>query len=216
MKLSELLLGQGVIVQLQWGEKTIEFYSNVVDKSGNEVFIEPYYHNGNSLDINVTQGKDVTCNIFTDNPNNRQRISWKNIELTTVKRHNVTYYCMKTSVFNNVAQNVDRRVHDRIVVQIKAKVYDGKAEEPLDVIIHDISDVGISFYASASFAPKSQLLRIEFADKVSDRDFEVKVECSIARTARRAGNTLIGCKINGENREYLLYGFMKRMNEKRK
>lgn len=217
MKLSELLIKQRLIIQLLWGEQKIEFSSEVIETDGAVVYVSPYLHNGSELEINVKQGKDVVCNIYTDNPNNKQRISWKNVELTTVIRNAQKVYCLKTSAFNQVASRDDRRLHERIIIQVKAHVFDGNTEEGTEIIVHDISDIGISFYAPANFAPKSQQLVIKFTDTIDEKEFNVKVDCIVSRMNNKAGNLFAGCKIVGEpNRDYQLYGFMKRLKEKNK
>jgi len=81
MKLTDLLEKQRLTVQLLWGEQKIEFFSNVIEKEESEVYISPYLHNGSELELNVTPDKGVICNVFTNDPSTRHRISWKNIEL---------------------------------------------------------------------------------------------------------------------------------------
>lgn len=216
MKLIELLENQRLTVQLLWGEQKIEFFSNVIEKDESAVYVSPYLHDGSELELNVVQGKGVICNIFTIDPSTKHRISWKNIELTTVKRDDKTVYCLKTNGFNHIAKHADRRQHDRLVVQANAKVYDGQSSEGVDIIVHDISDIGISFYAPKTFVPKAHLLNIYFSEIIDGKKFNVSVECAIARTTSRAGNQFVGCRITKENKDYQLYGFMKRMNAKNK
>lgn len=216
MKLIELLENQRLTIQLLWGEQKIEFFSDVVGKTDSVVYVSPYSHNGSILELNVTQDKGVICNIFTNNLSTKQRISWKNLELTTVVHNNKTVYCLKANGYNHIAKHDDRRKHDRMIVQINAQVYDGKSEDSVDIIIHDISDIGISFYAPKSYVPKDNQLNIVFSDTVGKKKFDMKVECAIARMTTKAGNRFVGCRIVKENKDYQLYGFMKQLNDKNK
>lgn len=216
MKLLELLENQRLTIQLLWGEQKIEFFSNVIEKDDTTVYVTPYFHNGSELELNVTQGKGVICNLFTNNPSNKRRISWKNIELTTVVRDEKIMYCLKTGGFNGSAEYDDRRIHDRIVVQLKAKVFDGQSEDGTEILVHDISDIGISFYAQKNYSPGNNLLTIVFADTIGEKEFDISVDCTIARMTSRAGNRFVGCKIAKENKDYKLYVFMKRLNDKNK
>lgn len=216
MKLIELLENQRLTIQLLWGEQKIEFFSHVIGRDESAVYVSPYLHNGSELELNVVQGKDVICNIFTNDPSTKHRISWKNIELTTVTRDDKIMYCLKANVYNHVAKHDDRRLHNRLIVQTKAKVFDGQSSEGVDIIVHDISDIGISFYAPKTFVPKTNQLNIVFSDTINEKEFNVNVECMIARTTNRAGNAFYGCRILKENREYQLYGFWKRLNAKNK
>lgn len=214
MKLTELLINQNIIVQLIWGEKKIEFYSDVIECNETAVYVTPYIHNGSVLDLNVIPGKGVVCNLFTDEPNTKQRISWKNVELTTVTRNNEKQYCLKSYGFNKVASLDDRRHHERIHLDITGTVFDEAAEGGVDVVIHDISDIGISFYSSSDYVPKSQPILVTFTDAIDEKSFDIKVECTITRTMQTANGPLMGCRVIGDNRDYHIYGLLKRLKEK--
>ncbi|MDO4188530.1 MAG: PilZ domain-containing protein [Lachnospiraceae bacterium] len=216
MKLSELLINQRLVVQLIWGEKKIEFFTDVIGVDGGAVFVRPYNHNGSPLEINVAPGRGVTCNIFTDHPTTRQRISWRNVELTTVDRAAEKVYCVRTYGFNNVAGHDDRRLHERVVISVSAQVFDEQSVGGVGITVHDISDIGISFYAPSTFIPRSQQLVITFADRIDDKEFNVKVDCVVLRTIVNETNIFVGCRIIGENKDYQLYGFMKRLIDKKK
>lgn len=216
MKLVELLNNQRLTIQLLWGEQKIEFFSNVIGREESTVFVTPYVHNGSELQLNVVQEKDVICNVFTNNPSTKQRIAWKNVELTTVTRDDKMMYCLKTNGYNHIATHDDRRKHDRLIVQINAQVFDAQSAEGIDIIIHDISDIGISFYAPKTYSPKENQLTIAFSDIIGTKTFDIRVDCVIARTANKAGNQLVGCRIAKENKNYQLYGFMKHLGDKNK
>lgn len=215
MKLTELFINQKVTIQILWGEQVIEFFSNVIENDGTNVYVTPYQHNDSPLEINITADKNISCNIYTNHPANKQRISWKNVELTTVLRNDKTVYCIRTNGFNSIAKHDDRRGDNRIIVQVKAKAFEGNQGDGTDIVIHDISDVGISFYAPKSFEPKAAQIVVTFTDTIDEKVFIVKVTCTIARMTQKAGNNFIGCKIVGENKDYKLYGFMKRLKSKK-
>lgn len=217
MKLTELLVKQKIAVQLVWGEQIIEFQSEVVENDGASVYVSPYLHNGGPLTINIIPEKGVICNVYTTDPTSKQRLSWKNIELTTTTRNDEMVYCMKTGGHNASAKQDERRAHERITIQLKGRAYVGPTdEEGVEVLIHDISDVGVSFYAPASFAPKIPQMFVEFSDVIDDKEFNVRVEGTITRTGSKAGNTFVACKIAGPNKEYHLYGFLRRLKERSK
>lgn len=216
MKLSELLINQKVIVQLLWGEQKIEFMADVLDNDGTYAYLSSYLHNGTVLELNVSPGRGVVCNVFADNTVTGQRVSWKNVELTTIKRNSSLIYAIRTFGFNYVANEDERRFNKRIEVGVKGQLFDGKSDISTSITVHDISDVGISFTATGNYMPESSQITIMFTDKVDERFYDVKVDCTVLRTENRDGNTFIGCKIIGENKDYQLYGFMKRLSEKAK
>lgn len=214
MKLTELLIKQKVAIQLQWGEQKIEFTSEVIAKDDDAVYVTPYLHNGSELELNVTPYKGVICSLFADSTSGKQRVSWKNVEMKTVNRNNRILYCIKTYGFNAMARPDDRRLHERVIVNVNGQVFDELKDIGVGIIVRDISDIGISFYAPESYVPQSQQLVVTFSDSIGDKMFDVKVDCSITRMHNEEGHIVVGCKIVGENKDYKLYGFLKRLKSK--
>lgn len=213
MKFTELLRDQLIIVQLCWGERKIEFTSAVLGREDDAIFVTPYMHGGSELQLNVTKDKDVICNVFTDQPVTKQRISWRNVELTTVNRKGRVVYSLRTYGFNNVAAPDDRRRNNRMVVQVDGQVFDGQTDNGVDVTIRDISDVGISFYAK-NFTPQSSQIVVTFSDDIDDKKFNARVECVISRLTVENGQQIAGCRIVGGNRDYQLYCFIRHLLDK--
>ena len=216
MKLIELVEDQKLSIQLSWGEQKIEFVSKVIEKDASSVYVSPYIHNGSVLKLNVVQGKGVICNLFTNDPITKQRISWNNIELTTVVRGDESVYCLKTNGYNHTAKHADRRKHDRLLVQTTGKLLDNHVKDGVTIVVHDISDIGISFYAPKTFTSKSHKLNLIFSETINEKTFNVCVECSIARIINNAENRFYGCRITKENKDYQLYCFIKRLSDKNK
>lgn len=214
MELKEINKDQELIAQLVWGDKKIEFHTKLIDYSEEGIYIEPYRHNHHPLDLHITIGCGVFCHLFTDDPNTRNRISWRSVELHTVdylgrKVHHVT-----TSSFNKLSQNDERRTHERIKIHQMGKVIDSEGNE-FSVRIHDVSDNGISFYAPVGFEPKSPHLVVQFSDSIRGEVFELKVNGKIVHSSTKTGAPFFGCEVAEANREYLLYGCLRRvMNNK--
>ena len=216
MKLVDLLINQNIIVQLTWGEQKIEFSSEVIEKANDAVFVTSYLHNGSELQLNITGDTGVVCNVFADDTTTGQRISWRNIELTTVEKNNRTMYCLKTYGFNHVANLDERRNNERTLIQLEGKVTDVNNEETQTIIVRDISGVGVAFYAPESYSPKSQQVTVMFSDIIDTKKFDVSVECSILRMNNENGHMIVGCRLVGENRDYQLYRFIKHIKSKSK
>lgn len=214
MKLTELLTNQKIRVQLIWGEQKIEFSSDVIDKDDGAVYVTPYLHGNSVLELNIKRDKGVICNLFADHPVTKRRISWKNVELTTVNMDNRTLYCLKTYGFNIIAIPDDRRLHERIPMQVDAIIQDGKNGDEEGVTIRDISDIGLSFYARKGYEPKAQQIIVYFSDMIDHRVYDIQVECAISRISTEENNNIIGCRIIGENKNYQIYGLMKRLKAK--
>ncbi len=216
MKLTELHRDQKIIVQLMWGEQKIEFPSEVIEREDDVVYVTPYIHNGSVLKLHVNGDKGIVCNLFTDDSSTGQRVSWRGVELTTAERNGRTVYGLKTFGFNNLSNLDDRRMHTRVPMQLMAQLYDGIQTEGIRIIIRDISDTGISFYAPESFEQKTAQVIVAFEDKIDEREFNIKVECAISRIERENGHILAGCRLVGENKNYQIYGLIKRLKSKGK
>lgn len=217
MKLSELLVGQRVVIQLLWGEKKIEFTSEVLGNDQTGAYVSAYLHGGSVLELDVNPSKGVICNIYADNTVTKQRVSWKGVSLSTVEGSaDGRQYLITTNSFNYIANEDDRRSHGRLVIHKNAVVSEVNGGNSWDVIVHDISDIGISFYAPSTFVPQSYQFVAVFSDEIDNKEFNIRIECTITRTERRVGNTFVGCKILSANKDYLLYGFLMRLREKNK
>lgn len=214
MKLIDLGVKQKIIIQLVLGEQIIEFHAEVVETDSDFVYITPYMHNGSALKLNITEGADVICNVFADNLNTGQRISWRNIELTTVDKDGKTLYCIKTYGFNTLANPDDRRNNERTIIYVDGIVTDVNTGDSENVTVRDISGVGVAFLALKSYSPKSQQVLVSFTDVIDERTFDVKVECVILRMNEQDGRIIVGCRLVGENKDYQLYRFIKALKSK--
>lgn len=216
MKISDLVIGQRVVIQILWGEQKIEFFSDVLDVASAGAFVSPYMHNDSPLELNIDNESKVCCTIYANTRDNNQRRSWKNVELQTIERDGEKVYFIKTSGYNHVSKHDDRRQHERINIHKSGKVYDPDTNKYTEIRINDISDIGISFYVAPSFQPESQQLVITFNDSINDKNFDMKVNCTTVRNQKDKGMVLWGCRITGENKDFLLYGFLTRLAKKNK
>ena len=214
MKLVELLKNQKIIIQLAWDEGKIEFYSQVIDKDEASIYVTPYIHSGRELELNIVSDSSVVCNIFTDDPTTEQRISWRGLSLTTVSRDDKTVYCIETHNFNAASNLDDRRLHERVEVQVAGRILDSK-DGDVSITIHDISDNGIAFYVPNNFEVKSHQLSISFTDTIDERVFDIQVVCEISRVNNEGERTLVGCRVLEENNNYRVYELLKRLRKKK-
>lgn len=216
MKLTELYVGQRTVVQLVWGEKKIEFFSNVLNTTDKGVYVTAYMHQGAPLELNVDSDSKVECTLFAHSSEHNHRRSWKNVELSTVSYNGTKAYYITTSAFNHYSKHDDRRKHDRVIIHKNGQVYDAVSKQDIAIMVHDISDIGISFYAPPSFNPSANQITVTFEDVVNNRLLKVKVECIPVRTHKVNGQAFWGCRIANENKDFLLYGFLVRLVNKRK
>lgn len=212
MKLVELLHNQEIIIQLVWDKHKIEFISKVIEKDETSIYVTPYIHNGHELELNVASDNNVVCNIFADDPANKQRISWKGLSLTTVNRADKTVYCLNAHGYNAVSTIDERRLHERIKSYVEGHLFDGE-DGDISITLHDISDNGIAFYVPGYFEPKSQQFNVSFTDSIDDRIFNISIVCAIARISNEENRTLVGCRVLDDN-NYRVYELLKRLRMK--
>lgn len=215
MKLQELPKEHSLIIQIEWGTRTIEFNTEVIDKDVDGIFVKPYIHQDGPLNLNIDISSGVIVNVYTDNPLTSERLGWKNVSIKTITRGNGICYHLSTNVFNSIASHEERRESERLLVRKTGRVYDALTDTYTDVMVHDVSDIGISFYAPASFDCRSPQPSLTFSDTIDGREYINTVTFSISRTKKNVGTVLYGCRILGDNRNFLIYGFMKKLVTKK-
>lgn len=214
MKIQELYHAENVIIQIVWGEKMIEFYTKILERNEEGVYATPYIFGNKPLEINIEASSPVVCNIFGDSPANGKRLAWRNIDLKTVMKDGEPLYFLSTQAFNVLASEEERRSDDRVLIQKTGLVLDGKIEKTTQVLIHDVSNSGISFLAPDTYEPFSSHVELQFMDSVGGYDFNLKVPCTIVRTKTTNGMTLYGCRVKEDNKNYILYGCLCRLQKK--
>lgn len=209
--LQEITSEQQLMIQIVWGDKTIEFPTKLVSHGGLSINVEPYLRQGRPLELNVGIESGIICNMFADDIKTGQRISWRNIDLKSTTYNNALVYAISTNKFNRISKVDERRIHDRIKFNKEGTVRDKCWTEKYKIIINDISDNGISFYVPNNFERKSNQFVVEFSDQVNGELFQLRVECRYVHTKQKDNLTVYGCEIVNNNREYLLYGCLKRL-----
>lgn len=211
MELHELIGAKNIIMQIVWGDKKIEFHTIAHDGNKDGIYVSPYIHNGVPIEINIQTQSGVQCNIFSDDPKTHQRISWKNLMVNTQVRNDSIMYLITSSNFNRLSSIDERRAHERIVIHKQGSIWDELDKRFVQIMVHDISDDGISFYSPSSFIPIGGSQRIVFSDYVRDQLFQMEVECKVVRVVEKMGTIFYGCQLVGQNKDYLMYGCLKKL-----
>lgn len=214
MKLQDIPNGHALILQIEWGTQKIEISSSLMEKGTESIFVSPYIHDGVPLRLSINASSGVKCDLYTTDLDSHERITWKNVSVETISKNDEVFYSISTNAFNRVSSSAERRQSERMLVRRPGKVYDVISDTYTDVMIHDISDSGLSFYAPTSFDCKSSQPIVNFSDIVDDREYVNVVSVSIMRTQKKPGTVLYGCRVVGDTKNYLIYGFMKKLISK--
>lgn len=214
MKITDLKANQKLTIQITLGELGLEFATFVMQSDTSKVYVKPYYHNGSAIEFNIDRTGEGVCTVYAIDPDTDVRVSWNRVEIETVHIDGEVMYQLKTGTYNLLAKSNDRRKHRRIVVQTKGRVVDAEGRQT-DVLVHDISDNGVSFYAPASFSTGSNQVTLDFVGKVEGKSFEITLDLMFERIVTKMGNSLYGCSIASDTGDdYLLYEFLLRSRKK--
>lgn len=215
MLLQDIAKNGQLLIQIVWGEKIIEFLSKQIDSDSKGIYVAPYLHNGKPLSLNIDPSGGMPCHLFGEDLDTGKRVSWRNVRLETTTRKGNLVYKISTMAFNKMAKEAERREHERCLVRQMGEVRD-MAGDMAQVMINDLSDTGISFFAPFIFVPNSKLFTVEFSDTVDGDLFRVAAQCRTVYSTDRSNNVLYGCEIVSANSDYYLYGCMKRLQKMRK
>lgn len=214
MKITDLKVNQKLTIQITLGELGLEFATFVMRTEAAKVYVKPYYHNGSVVEFNIDRSHEGICTVYAIDPDTNMRVSWTKVEISTATIDGEVMYLLKTGTYNLLAKSNDRRKHNRIVVQTKGRVVDAEGRQT-EVLVHDISDNGVSFYAPASFSTGSNQVTLDFVGKVEDKSFEITLDLMFERIVTKMGNSLYGCSIASDTGDdYLLYEFLLRSRKK--
>ena len=82
----------------------------------------------------------------------------------------------------------------------------------VEVIVHDISDTGISFYTDEPVSFSSDIISVKFADNINGERFSISTTAKIVRNYIEQGKRFYGCLIVDPPMDYQLYVFMHKVN----
>lgn len=209
MRLVDIFEHTDVVVQMAWEKNKLEFPSKVVMRDENGIYITPYFRENRPVPLHITMRDEVVCSVFADDPITGSRIAWKNLDLETRDVGHRKLYYVNTSGFNSDSFEAERRVHERTLEEKRGFLTIDNKQLP--VVVHDISDNGLSFYISQeTTVPLAGHFFIHFNDSVRQEYFELKIKCKVVRSREQDGNLIYGCKVLEPSRDYLLYVYLHR------
>lgn len=210
MRLHELENNVELTVQMLWEKNSLEFQSALVKKDELGIYIKPYLREDRAIRFNILLTDKMQCNLYAPSRAGG-RVMWHDVELKSVDEPEGVLYRISTQDFNQYSRPGDRRFHERRSSAVTAKVWD-MTLVTTEVVLHDISDTGLSFYVDSPIQFGSDIINIAFADTVCGEDFRIKTTAKIVRNYSERGKTFYGCLMIDAPRDYQLYVFMYRMS----
>lgn len=214
LKLQELKSSSDLTVQILWEHSQIEFRSKLVKTGTRGIYITPYLRDGKPLNFDIAITDNVQCNLYAVDTNaSSGRIVWNDVELQAVEEPEGLLYHITTRQFNQYSRPGERRIHERTSSDVVATISD-MSFHSTEVILHDISDNGISFYATEPLSSLSDTLNIKFNDTINGEQFIINTTIKIVRNYEKQGKMYYGCRVMEPTSDYQLYVFLHRLHMK--
>ncbi len=210
LRLQELKEGADVTVQMLWDHNALEFESTLVRKDELGIYIKPYMREEHAVHFDVFVTDSIQCNLFAA-ARTGGRVMWHDVELKSVDTPEGMLYRVSTRDFNQYSRPGDRRYHERRTSTVLAQVSD-MAFAKAEVVLHDISDTGLSFYTDSPLTFGSDVINISFADTVNGECFRINTTVKVVRHYMEQGKAFYGCLMIDPSKDYQLYVFMHKLN----
>lgn len=194
MTLQELKKGQSILVQVSWGHNITDISCMVIgiNDFGEGILVHPDKHP--TVLFNLNKGRGMICDVYMTNPDEGERLEWANVFFHICEYNNNIYYVIKTKEDEAKAKPSDRRGSKRYVVDHSGLLLEG-GNEDIPVLIHDISDGGISFYGQKNLQIYQRDVRVKLDDKLLGEEYNLDLICNCVRVVDAEVGLLFGCKI---------------------
>ena len=213
MTLQDLKKGQMVTLEVVWGETKYDIQTEVVGATKDALLILPFSYKGTTLDLGSGKFKSMTYNLHVADKAENDRKVWRSVIISTVKVNDMFFYAVKLSAMGHIPISSDRRENKRLVLDVKGSAIVRGSDKSVPVIVHDISDGGLSFFAASGFNPGGKILRITYDDVVQGHGFTLNIECVRVREMDDGAYTLLGCKITNMDKDLLAYVCLRKSYE---
>lgn len=208
MYITDLKKGDEVILQITMNGQSFEVTSVVCEMLLNKPYIQPFVFKGVVLDFSNKIFKNATFDLFI-NGKDSKRMCFKNVSLELTKHQGKPYYIVMSNGFRAMAEDSDRRTHERMKLHLSADLTVEGEFGTKNVRIYDISDNGIAFTSQFQMALTGKKCHLEFSDILNNNRYELKVDCRCVRDGiSKEGQFLYGCKIDDASHQMLAYVYI--------
>lgn len=218
MLLTDLKAGSAISFEITIGDSHYEFPSSIIYVYPDSILIPPFIRNGNVVNLGDKRFGNMTFTIYYADTGHSRRLAFKGVSVETVE-HSVGnntdfYYKIKSSGFAALAKISERRNTKRMMLDLEGSITLEDSERNINVMIHDISNSGVSFFCSQKLDSLSNSLYIFIRDTINSHDFDIRIKCKIIRYIGNDNIYLYGCSITETSREYQSYVCLKQSEAK--
>lgn len=159
------------------GETSVNLQSTPVYASEDDLFVEPFEHNGSCITFN---SPDLTMEVLAVRPGEVPYL-WKGVKVTKSQVDGHPCHCISSTV---TGVRLNRRNSFRVFVGIEGSMMEMAGHRTAKILVKDISSTGIGFILDKpeleEFKPGT-MLHITYEDP--DMRFKVDVEGRVVRKA---------------------------------
>ena len=159
MLLQDLEKGEKLVLQANWGGLEYDLDSAVEEIESGGVYVKAYEYGGHVVDFGTDAFKGIVINVYVNNHHGR-RYFWPGVSLKVTKRGNETYYLIQTSTYKETAREDERRSKDRVLIEQSCNLSIYGEDGYYTGFIHDVSQVGLSFYCDSEIEIDGRLVEI--------------------------------------------------------
>ncbi|MCM1156796.1 MAG: PilZ domain-containing protein [Roseburia sp.] len=211
MELTDLEEGDKVVLEIQWSERPYQINTTVMGTSDSAVYIKPFMYRGTVLDLASARFRNMIFNLYGVDKRENTRLVWRNVLIETKTYKDESCYSVHTSNSRKFPTLSERRQNKRMLLDKQGSIIFGEEEKQVTVMLHDVSDNGISFFVQSGMELPEKMIKIEFEDAVRGHGFHILVDGRLVRRVPKGEEELVGCRITQTNHDFLAYICLKRI-----
>ncbi len=213
MTFDMLQTGQRVQLDVWVGRVSSSIPTVVIGKTKGAILLEPYSYKGSVVDFSNAGFDDITIDLNCMDTETGSRIGWKNVNVKLIEHMGRQYYGVRVKSFESYAKSSERRGNNRMIIKASGVVAINGVSANMEAV--DISESGFSFYTSERIAGPGNQVTVNFADTVSEREFNLKLKLRIVRVEERDGRFFNAGTLAGTDNNFLAYICFKRLSIKK-
>lgn len=214
MLLNDLKPEQEVFLEVNIGTSVYELKTKVTGHDGIGLMVAPYFYKGNVVDVSTFKKRGGFYNLYYIDEKNSRRV-FRNIGVELKGHYGQLYYCVTVRKFASLDTDGERRSDNRISLEKECEVTfnNGETDETKTFSMQNISDGGLAFTTPLEYDIKHTSVTVAFKDSAMGQEFALKLRCTIVREVDMADKRLYGCRIDGADKAFLAYIYMRRRDK---
>lgn len=214
MRLYDLKPEREVFLEVNIGTSVYELKTKVTGHDGIGLMVAPYFYKGNVVDVSTFKKRGGFYNLYYIDETNRRR-GFRNIGVELKGHYGQLYYCVTVRKLASLDTDGERRSDNRIPLEKDCEVTfnNGETDETQVFSMQNISESGVAFVTPLELDIKHTHIVVQFNDMAMGQEFALKLRCTIVREVKMEDKRLYGCRIDGADKVFLAYIYMRRRDK---